>query len=443
MAKNVFIQSADTEMSLDLLREAITVHQALVSKKYLPLKMMYEGDHDILHNEKKEGYKPDNRLVVNFAKYIVDTFNGYFIGNPIQTTHDNDTVADYLDYLDGYNDQDDNNAELSKLCSIYGHAYEVVFADESAQIGLDYLSPLEAFLIYDDSIRRKPLFGIYYYLNAEDRIEGSWCDSDRIVYFKQGTKGYEITDEQEHYFGSVPIIEYVENEEKQSIFENVRTLINAFNKALSEKANDVEYYADAYLKILGGELDEETLEKLRDKRIINIASNGGEAVAVEFLSKPDADGTQENLLERLQSLIFEMAMVANISDENFGASSGIALRYKLQSMDNLARVKERKFTSGMNRRYRLISHFPTSKINDDDWASIRYKFTRNIPANLLEETQIAQNLAGIVSNETQLSTLSIVPNPIAELEKKEGEIVGQEQPIQRGLLEEPSESNVE
>lgn len=34
--------------------------------------------------------------------------------------------------------------------------------------------------------------------------------------------------------------------------------INAYNKALSEKANDVDYFADAYLKILGERIDDET-----------------------------------------------------------------------------------------------------------------------------------------------------------------------------------------
>ena len=34
------------------------------------------------------------------------------------------------------------------------------------------------------------------------------------------------------------------------IFEPVLTMINAYNKAISEKANDVDYFADAYLKVL-------------------------------------------------------------------------------------------------------------------------------------------------------------------------------------------------
>lgn len=49
-------------------------------------------------------------------------------------------------------------------------------------------------------------------------------------------------------------------------------------------------------------------------------------MVVEFMDKPNSDGTQENLIERLERLIFQISMVANISDENFGTSSGIALK---------------------------------------------------------------------------------------------------------------------
>lgn len=37
--------------------------------------------------------------------------------------------------------------------------------------------------------------------------------------------------------------------------------------------------------------------------------------------------------------------------------------------------------------------------------------------NLLEESQIAQNLSGVVSQETQLGVLSVVDNPKTEIER--------------------------
>ena len=205
------------------------------------------------------------------------------------------------------------------------------------------------------------------------------------------------------------------------IFESALPMIDAYNKAISEKANDVDYFADAYLKILGAALNEEELEQLRQKRIINFDGEDASKLIVEFLQKPNGDTTQENLINRLEKLIFQISMVANISDENFGASSGIALKYKLQAMSNLAKTKERKFASGMNRRYKLIFSNPVSGMQKDAWVGIKYQFTPNYPANILEESQIAGNLAGITSHETQLKVLSIVDNVQQEIERIEEE----------------------
>lgn len=148
--------------------------------------------------------------------------------------------------------------------------------------------------------------------------------------------------------------------------------------------NDVDYFADAYMKVLGSRLDDDDLEHIRDKRIINLEGDA-DTVIVDFLQKPNGDTTQENLIDRLEKLIFQISMVANISDENFGTSSGIAMKYKLQGMSNLAKTKERKFTSGMNRRYKLIFSNPVSGMKEDDWVKLHYHFTPNIPSNVLEE----------------------------------------------------------
>ena len=97
------------------------------------------------------------------------------------------------------------------------------------------------------------------------------------------------------------------------------------------------------------------------------------------------------------------------------------MKYKLQAMSNLALTKQRKFTSGMNRRYKLIFSNPVSGMQKDAWTGIKYQFTLNYPANILEESQIAGNLAGIVSQETQLKVLSIVDNVQQEIERMKEE----------------------
>lgn len=426
---------ADDEiLDENVLSGYIEDHNTEVSARYQPLLDAYMTDYPIFHFPPKPAYKPDNRIAVNFAKYITDTMNGFFLGNPIKLQSDDEAVLNYVELLDQYNNQDDNNAELSKTCSIFGSGYEMYYVDENGQIGITYLTPIEAFMIYDDSILQNPRYFVRLYLDTDNVVHGSVSDETTVKYFEiRGKLKFIPEYERPHGFDGVPATEFLENAERQGIYESVLTMINAYNKAISEKANDVDYFADAYLKVLGTLLDEDEIKHIRDDRIINFDGDT-EKVIVEFLQKPNGDETQEHLIDRLERLIFQISMVANISDENFGTSSGIALKYKLLAMSNLAKTKERKFTAGMNRRYKLIFSNPVSGMKKDDWVKIRYQFTLNYPANLLEESQIAGNLSGITSQETQLKVLSVVDNVQQEIERMETEDMNRQDAVMQQMF---------
>lgn len=432
----IYRLAAEKTLTDDKLMEFIRKHDAECAFRLQKLWDAYMTDYPIFHEKEKPAWKPDNRIAVNFAKYIVDTMNGFFLGNPIKISVDGEAedIKKYVEFLDQYNDQDDNNAELSKLCSIFGNGYEMYYVDPIGNVGITYLSPMDGFMIYDDSVLQRERYFVRMYIDDDQVLHGSVSDDKNVRWFTIKGKLVWDEDEKKHGFDGVPATEYVENRERIGIFEPVLTMINAYNKAISEKANDVDYFADAYLKVLGAYLDKDDVKSIRDDRIINF---DGEAdkLNVDFLQKPDGDTTQEHLIDRLEKLIFHISMVANISDENFGTSSGIAMKYKLQAMHNLEKTKERKFTSGMNRRYRLIFSNPVSGMKNEDWVKLHYKFTPNIPANVLEETEIAGNLDGIVSRETQLGTLSIVDNVQAEIDKLEEEQKkNQDDAVMRGLF---------
>jgi hypothetical protein len=88
----------------------------------------------------------------------------------------------------------------------------------------------------------------------------------------------------------------------------------------------------------------------------------------------------------------------------------------------------------MNRRYKLLFGHPSSKVPADAWVQLHYRFTPNIPANLLEEAQIAAQMEGIVSHETQLKVLSVVDDIEGELEKIEEENATPEETIVDQLM---------
>lgn len=422
LINGIFRIEDDTELTPSILHDYIRQHQTFAESNFKKLGDAYKTDYDIFHQSAKAAWKPDNRIAVNFAKYIVDTMQGFFIGIPIKVTADDSGITDYVNLLDQYNDQDDNNAELAKTTMIYGRGYEMYYVDEDGEIGITYLNPCESFMIYDMSILERPRYFVRIYTDTMSQMHGSVSDDTRVRYFDiNGSLKFRPDDERIHGFDGVPAVEYIANAERQGMFESVLNMINAYNKAISEKANDVDYFADAYLKILGAKLENEDVQHIRENRIINFDGIGDGNLDVDFMEKPSADTTQEHLVDRLERLIFQISMVANINDENFGAATGIALKYKLQSMSNLAKTLERKFTSGMNRRYKLIFSNPVSGMKRDSWTQLSYTFTRNFPANLLEEAQIAAQLSGITSKETQLSVLSIVDDVQGEMEKIEEE----------------------
>lgn len=417
----------DTEMSKDLLFKYISKHKEYVRRYAKPLADAYENRYEIFKYPPKMDGKPDNRIAVNYAKYITDTFNGFFCGIPVKVDTEDETVEAYVDYLNKTNDGDNLNAEVSKLADICGSSWEMYYNKEDGETGITYLSDLEAFMLVDDSILERPLYFIRYYKDYDGNEYGSYSDSKVVRHFwYEGGEYHFENDEHIHGFSYVPAVEYLSNDERMGLFESALPAINAYNKALSEKANDVDYFADAYLKVIGASVDDDDTFHIRRTRVVNFDGDisEGNYPVVEFMEKPSSDETQEHLLDRLQKDIFITSMVANISDENFGSSSGIALRYKLEAMQNLFTAKARRFTSSMMERYKIIFSSPVAQmhgVSKDAWTGIDIRFTANYPANLESEATVAKNLEGIVSKETQLKVLSVVDNVKDEVDRLEAE----------------------
>lgn len=438
MEDMLFRMNSEADVTAEIVEKFLKKNLILTNSRYDKLGNAYRNDYEIFHLPPKPPHKPDNRIAVNFAKYITDTMNGFFMGIPVKITAEDERIQKAVDFFNAFNDVDDHNAELSKICSIYGRAYEMYFVDEDGNIGMQATAPDESFIIYDNSILNRTKAYVRYYKDTDDNlIKGSVSDNSVVRYFNfDGSRVRFVDEEKIHGFDGVPAVEYVENKERMGIYESAMSQINAFNKALSEKANDVDYFADAYMKILGPRLDESEKQFIRDNRIINF--EGYENITVDFMAKPNADTTQENLINRLERLIFITSMVANVSDEQFGTASGIALKYRMLSMNNLAQMKERKFTAGFNKRYKLVFSNPILQMAKDDWLKLSYQFTRNYPVNLADEADTAGKLSGITSKRTQLSVISAVKSVDDELEQ-----IQNEQDLSAVNIEFPTERTAE
>ena len=404
---------------MDLINECIEEHKAMLPR-YEYLENLYLGFHNIFKRPEKDDWKPDHRLAVGFPRYIADTFIGYAYGKPIKLQSPDEEFEEALQVFGKRNAIRDHNKELAKSAFKYGHAFEYMYQNEETETRVTKFTPRQMFIVYDDSVAERALFAVRYGRHGiksktPGAIYGEILTPSEIIPFDNDKLG----EAEINPYGKIPVVEWKLNEERIGLYEPVAGLVETYNAALGEKANDVESFAEAYLAIMGAELDEDGIRHIRDNRIINLyGTDNAKDVLIQFLQKPTADGTQENLLDRLETLIYETAMVANISDESFGnATSGTALAYKLQAMSNLAESFDGKVEKSIRKRLKLFCTLSTNTTNPDAYEDVEITFTRNVPKNLLEEAQTAAQLSGIVSHETQLKGLSIVDNAKAELEK--------------------------
>lgn len=407
----------------DLIQKQIAKHNNML-QRYTYLENMYKGFHDIFKGPDKENWKPDNRLAVNFPRYITDTFTGYGYGVPIKVTHPDEKVNDAIQLFGRQNEITDHEAEMVKKCCIYGHAFEFMYQNEQHETKVSSISPKELFVVYDDKLSQRALFAVRYgvYPQSSDKAGKTYGE----VYTKDFIYTFEdkkVSEGIDNPYGFIPCVEWRLNDERMGLFEPITGLVETYNATLGEKANDVDAFAEAYLAILGAELDDDGVRHIRDNRIINLyGTDNAKDILIQFLQKPTADGTQENLLNRLETLIYQISMVANISDESFGnAASGVSLAYKLQAMSNLALTFDRKIEKSLRKRYKIFCSLVTNVHDPLAYQDIKIKTTRNIPVNTQNEAQIASTLQGVVSKETQLSVLSIVPDVRREIEKMDEE----------------------
>lgn len=417
---------ADKEITMELVSNFIQKHEERLPR-YEYLENLYKGFHDVFNLPEKEKWKPDNRLAVNFPKYITDVFLGYAYGVPVKRTHPEEAVNEAIKEFDDNNSMEDHDYEMIKNVCKYGHAFEYFFQDEETKTRVSENTPKELFVVYENNLRKAAMFAVRYGYKDDCKTKyGEVITREAVREFE----GDEFKAEYPNPYGKINVVEWVMNAERMSLYEGVPGMTETFNKTIGEKANDVDAFAEAYLAILGAEIDESGVARIRDERIINVyGTDDAKDILVQFLQRPTADGTQENLLDRLERLIHKIAMVPDINAESFGNASGVAIEYKLKSMSDLAKNLDRNTLKSMKKRYKLFCTLSTNVPNKDAWKEIEFQTNRNMPKNRLEEAQTAQALEGIVSEETQLSVLSIVDDVAAEIEKKEKEKKKQEESI--------------
>lgn len=390
--------------------------------RYEQLHDYYIGNQEILRRELSSETAKNNKLVNNFASYIADISANYLLGNPVDYLVPEDSGLNIDDILNRYAEQSmsDLDAQIALDAAIYGVAYDLTFTDEESEANTVLIDPRNTLMVYDDSVQHRELFAI----NCAQVKDKEGKAINRVTAYTP-EKTIEMTidaegtaldkpEEKDHFFGRVPVTEYPNNKSYMGSFEQVLSLIDAYNTIQSDRVNEREELADAILVLKNFTLDEKRQANLRDLRLLTSVPADGDA---SYLTKPQSESDADTLKQSLADDIHKFSKTPNLSDQNFvGNSSGVALNYKLIAFEEEAKTHERYIEKGLKKRlalyFNLANHLKqgaggkTAK----ELSRVDVVFNRNLPKNDYETSQMIVNLQGIVKDDYLVKQLSFVDN---------------------------------
>lgn len=386
----------------------------------------YKGNSDIKKRMMEDANKPNNKIDTNFSSYIADTINGYFMGKPVnyQSGESGKMLLAHLQLIMDKNHEETHNQKVAKSTSIAGIGYELLYIGDKGTVRFKDIPPSNSFLIYDTSIEENVLAGVWfeetmdYVKKRVKTIARVYTDSVIRTYEYSGASLKQV-EEEEHLFKEVPLHACINNTELIGDFERIMDLQDAYNSAVSNTANDLDYFSDSYLIIKGLEVeDDEELRDMKNNKIFHFEDSNGD---VKWLTKSDVDMNIENYKDRLEKKIVQISGVPDLSSESFGANlSSIAIRMKMLGLEQKVAIKENFYSEFLEKRIQMITNvlnLRTSTGSDYDESDVTFVFKRNLPVNLTEESQWALNMKGILSHETILANLAQVDDVENELEK--------------------------
>ena len=407
--------------------------------RYTRLDRYYRGEYPQLYPKPKA---EEVRVAVNYAKYVVDIALGYYLGEPVK--YDSNPVRDRAPLpgleatpelegsrnridlsplLDSYDIQHISQVdlEIGRTLGVMGECLELCYAssDQIPRPKSARIDPRNGILVCDTTVEHNKLFALVwerretterrqYYaatLYTDRTIRDYRSDSLKNAVFHQ------IGETREHFFGAVPVIAYTNNEERQGDFEQITSLIDAYNQLMSSRLTDKKKFVDALLVFFGMTLREGDESRLATEKFLDGAPLDAR---VEYIQKTFDENSVQVLADALVREMHKMTMTVDMSDEKFaGNASGQALKLKLLTMNLLVKNKIRRMEQGLKERFALYNRWLVTMgemkpvgINDVDVV-----FTVNMPINETETVELVTQLQGIVDDQTLLSQLWFIRDP--------------------------------
>lgn len=384
----------------DEVRKAYLVHatnQAEIKK----LHEIYRGKTDILGKVKEVRESINHKINENRAYEIVNFYNGYLFGEPVQYVRRenaknngaDDPIAADINALNGFMFSAGKAAcdkKLGEWMFIAGVGYRLTLpnpkwekdGDEPPFIMFS-LNPEQTFVIRSTSVDERDLATVHVVKQENGDVVFSVYTDDFYYEFKEFGKVKATA----HTVGLNPIVEYPLEASRLGVFEVVIDLLNALNELQSNRMDDVVQFVNSFLAIFGAEMNKETRDKLDEWRMLFLPDGTDAKYLSANMSQADVQTLKNDILEAIIT-------ITGIPNRNGGSStsdtgSAVIMRDGWQDAEARAKGVETMFKEAETKTLKLVLRILRDTVGTTlKLADIDTHFTRRNYENIASKSQV-------------------------------------------------------
>ena len=413
----------------------------------------YVGKHDILNRKRtvigEDGMLqevlnlPNNRIVDNQYKKMVDQKNNYLLGQPISVQCENEQYSKHLKQVFNKRFQRlmKSVGEDSLNCGI---GWLFVHYDERGELAFKKLKPFEVIpgwkdaehTVLDYAIR---IYEVIVYEGREEKVvqKVEVYDDKGINYFElQDGKlkrvepyfqnYFTITDEDGTTTGynwlKIPLVPFKYNNKEIPLIKMLKSLQDGLNSIESNFQNAMEEDTRNTILVLvnyDGQNLGEFRRNLAQYGAVKVKTVDGAGGDLKTLQVEVNSENYKAILELFKKAIIENAMGYDAKDDRLaGNPNQMNIQSMYSDIDLDANNMETEYQAAFEELLWFVNcHLSNMHMGDFEGEEVNIIFNRDIMISESEVIANCQNSVGILSDETIVANHPWVDDPASELEK--------------------------
>lgn len=344
----------------------------------------------ILARTKVTASDPNVKTTFNNFATVQRTKAGYMAGNIKRDFSDkilDDLKNKYISF-DNLNHTKRLWKKLMFACTGWGNTYTLCYLDTKKQVRIKQIKSWQAKVIYDDN--DEPIQGYVYYPdpdNKDQEVVYYYDDLIMVKYVKpKNGKDYQKAEEGFHGFKQMPLVEWVNNDNKMGNAQIAVSLMDAYDRLMSDNITEWATFRNAYLLLKNmGLIDEAIKEELQKTGILTADGDNSEA---KFITKDVNPEFVKFVTSETWSGIWT---VASSVDPKALASLSNATAFQIaqlyRNMEEDCQDTELEWVASFEYLDRILQSYWTGldlqSVNNYLTEDISYELTRNIPKDVM------------------------------------------------------------